>query len=193
MTVLSTTGQCAVYIDVCTPSVLCYSTDGVPAFPCLSINKSNETFQLAVFCSFQSFRIRYVAFKCRMMHMWFLFRISIISIVSCVRPYLCAASRRWRPYYKWHNKYVLCTFVEFVQCRLVYKCFKRLHIRLLRIFWAVIMFSNEVKLLEIRRLFSWLHVTRFVSWAYQHEMTQKGPRSTNRRPILFLSKFFFYN
>jgi len=159
--------------------------------------------------------------------MWFLFLISNISIVSCVRPYLCPASRRrrpyykwhnnyvlctyvgfvqfrlvykcfkrlhmWRPYYKWHNNYVLCTYVGFVQFRLVYKCFKRLHIRLLWIFWAIILFSNEEMLLGIRRLFSWLHGTRFVYLAYQHEMTQKGPRSTNKRPILFLSNFFFLN
>jgi hypothetical protein len=115
-----------------------------------------------------------------------------ISIVSCVRPYLCPASRRWRPYYKWHNKYVLCTYVGFVQCRLVYKYFKRLPIRLLRIFWVIIMFSNKVNLLGIRRLFSWLHGTRFVYLAYQHEMKQKGPESTNSRPILFLSKFFSF-
>ena len=193
MTVLSTTGNCAVYIDACTPTAPRYSIDRVPAFPCLSINKSKEMFQLAVFCSFQNFHKRYVAFKCRMLHMWFLFLISNISIVSCVRPYLCPASRRWRPYYKWHNNYVLCTYVGFVQFRLVYKCFKRLHIRLLWIFWAIILFSNEEMLLGIRRLSSWLHGTRFVYLAYQHEMTQKGPRSTNKRPILFLSNFFFLN
>jgi hypothetical protein len=41
------------------------------------------------------------------------------------------------------------------------KCFKRLHVRLLRIFW-VVMFCIEVMLLGIRRLFSWLRGTRFV-------------------------------
>jgi len=42
------------------------------------------------------------------------------------------------------------------------KCFKRLHVRLLRIFWVIIMFCTEVTLLGIRKLFSWLLGTRFV-------------------------------
>lgn len=42
------------------------------------------------------------------------------------------------------------------------KCFKRVHIRQLRIFWVIIIFCIEVKTSGIRRLVSWLLGTKFV-------------------------------
>jgi hypothetical protein len=169
------TGKCAWYTDVCSSSVLCYSIDQVPAFPCLSINKSNEMLQLVVFCSFQisiydTLFLKVECFICDFCSKFLIFllwrvwpylvlllegdvRITNGIISMLVVPTLGSSSVGW-----------------------LYKCSRRLYIRLLRIFWVIIMFCIVLTLLGIRRLFWWLLGTYFFYLALPKQNDAKGSK-----------------